>query len=379
MKVATLLLLVGASADLVLGTGSFSTKTVLNVCKTKLGPTAKKPVPTTSRYLTIPLVAKRWITSTPSTTVTPAPITDTVTGVVTATQTTTALQITDTVTDTFVSTITAVEETTTIITSSVISTVVSTAISTTTIPAPAGFTPVQSTIPNSMKRRKSSQFEKKDPVAERARGTKDWVRGGSKRYPVNVYCGGIVAVITTKTSTVTAKKTSTITAPTPTFTNSVTSTATATITDFLADAVVTNTVTSVTEVTSTSTVSVFTTVTSTTTIVAEVPGPTIYAACSTNNIVSTSNGRKITNGNVGPGATFSSASAPTAYDCCVACITSLACGASIFYSQGCLLSTYENGRTCSQNDVAFNGVFDPQFDFDPLFVSNGNCGKAIVP
>ncbi|KAI4683820.1 uncharacterized protein J4E84_006659 [Alternaria hordeiaustralica] len=296
MKVATLLLLACASSDLALGTGTFSTKTVLNVCKTKLGPTAKNPVPTTSRYLTIPSVAKLWITSTPSTTVTPAPVTDTITDVVTDTQTTTATQITDTVTETFVSTTTAIEEMTTIITSSVISTVVSTTTSTTTIAAPVGFIPIQSMIPNSMKKRKSLQIEKKDPVAEQARGTKNGFRGGPTQYPVNVNCGGIVAVITTKTSTVTAKKTTTITAPTPTSTNSITSTATATITDFVPNAVVTNTVTLFTEVTSTSTISVFTTTTSTTTIVAEAPAATFYAACSPNNIVNTINGQTISAG-----------------------------------------------------------------------------------
>jgi len=171
MKLTTLVLLVCASSDLALGNGTFSTKTVLNVCNTKLGPTAKNPVPTTSRYLTIPLVAKLWITSTSSTTVTPVPVTDTLTDVVTDTQTTTAPQITDTVTDTLVSTTTAIEETTTTITSSVTSTVISTTTSTTIIAAPASFTPIQSTIPNSLKKRKSSQIEKKDPVVEQAQGT----------------------------------------------------------------------------------------------------------------------------------------------------------------------------------------------------------------
>jgi hypothetical protein len=381
MKAATILFLAVSSADIALAAGGLSTKTILNVCTTGLGPSAKNPVPTTSRYLTIPLVAKQRITSTPSTTITPAPATETSTTTFTALVTTTLPQVTETVDTTTFVTSTSVVESTEVSTTVDLSTEVATTIVTSTIPAPPGFTPVRSSVPNSLKKRKASHIEKKAAAVEVVRAQpKGELVIGPKRYPTNVYCGGIVAVVSTKTSTSTATTTTTIHAPTPTITTTVSTTITSSITIIPPGATITNIITSNVEVTSTSIISSTTTVKSTTTITAEVPGPTIYDACSADNIVRTVNGVQIQNGLVQPNFVVARTSDRSPYDCCVACINTANCGTSFYYTaNGCYLINNSNNQ-CSQNNnaIRLSAVAGQPTPYD-ISVSNGNCGINTPP
>jgi hypothetical protein len=127
---------------------------------------------------------------------------------------------------------------------------------TTTIQPFAGFVPIETTIPNSQKKRQAIAGK---PIDARARPDlvaraaapkyKITFNRGKKAtcspavYPAAVGCAGIVAVVTTKTITKTASRTHTVIAPQPTTVLTTTSTVvvTLTITPDAASSTITNT------------------------------------------------------------------------------------------------------------------------------------------
>jgi len=73
---------------------------------------------------------------------------------------------------------------------------------------------------------------------------------------------------------------------------------------------------------------------------------------------------------------FSQTTASSAYDCCVACITSDSCGADAFFSGGICFLVSDNGDCDPKQQVlAFiTQSGDPGGDF----VSAGNCGAIAA-
>lgn len=83
------------------------------------------------------------------------------------------------------------------------------------------------------------------------------------------------------------------------------------------------------------------------------------------------------NGNISPNVILGSVSAHSAYECCVACIRVNTCASSLYFSEGCLLLSYGDGRTCSQQGNVAASLYT-QSDPDATFVSNGYCGTVVV-
>lgn len=120
--------------------------------------------------------------------------------------------------------------------------------------------------------------------------------------------------------------------------------------------------------------------TSTSTLTYISASSTSYAACATNNIVSTANGGNAISlvGGVGTDSVgYSDVSGiDDAYDCCVACQTYTGdCGGFIYATGFCELITY---TTCSPTS------FDTQFETDSAVASgdgftigNGPCGQIL--
>ena len=148
------------------------------------------------------------------------------------------------------------------------------------------------------------------------------------------------------------------------------------------DASSTVTVPATTHVTSTATASSTTTTTLTTTSTVFAPVATFYAACDTNNIVSSINGNVITNAQSINGF-FIVPSATNAYDCCVACMQSDTCGAALFYDtfvnrpqKQCYM--VGNGGVCSGSRSVAQ-LFTDSGTESVFVASNGNCGQFSYP
>jgi hypothetical protein len=144
----------------------------------------------------------------------------------------------------------------------------------------------------------------------------------------------------------------------------------------------TETVSTTTHITSTATASSTTTTTLTTTSTVFGPLETFYAACDTNNLVSTVNDNAITNAQSINGFAFAQDPAD-AYECCVACLQSDTCGAALFYDTflgGPQKQCYmvRNGGVCSASSSVASLVVGGGGGA-AFIASNGNCGQFSYP
>lgn len=138
-----------------------------------------------------------------------------------------------------------------------------------------------------------------------------------------------------------------------------------------------STTTTVTTVSSSTSTSVLLT---TVTVVA--PQATYYAACDTDNMVTEINGQNIVNGFPYNYALFSSGTASSAQDCCIQCVTSGSCAASVFgpvgYGNDCAF--FGDGGTCNGAVVVGTLTTDPTYGTGgaagyAYSASNGDCGQ----
>ncbi|KAL8762953.1 MAG: hypothetical protein Q9194_007449 [Teloschistes cf. exilis] len=356
------------------------------LCTTKVGTKSVKPVPSATYALTITFTKNIIVTSTPVKTVTPKAVTSTTLSpshrqVGEEKSNTTAGRgliyrfidiATSTITGT--STATATEISSTTITGDPV---------TSTVPPPAGFTPIKNE-PGYVPKVKARDAL---GLVARAAAPSQIVAKCSpgkpatltpQLYPTSVICGALVETITTKTTTKTASTTNTITAAIPTsfVYSTVTSTSTSTIIPVPVTSTISATV-STTLTTSTATTTTSTTTVTSTTIV-QGTATTSYAACGPSNIATTANGGHTiseVDGGVGNSASFVTVDSP--YSCCVACITSSDnCRAFIYIGLPGFECELITGNTCDPG-VPFGGL---QFRTDPyamdqgLPVGNGRCG-----
>lgn len=283
------LLLASVSADV-------STRSLVT-CRTKLGTSSVAQPKTTLSILTIPWYALKITTYTPVTTITTT---------------------TQTVSTAFASTVTTVT-------------------STTTIPAPAGFTPIQSSLPGAKKRRSIA-------LSERSTQPIFAVKNGKLActppvYPNSVNCKGIVAVITTLTLTKTARQTRTAYANTLVYTSTTTTTTTDTV---------------------------------------QAPQATFYAACGPDNLATAVNNVPIVyttylrSHTIDGGATYN----VNAYECCVFCFMLPGClGAVLSPAGSCFTIDLRDPGQCSQSDAEnhlFVALGDPVDG--TMVATNGPCG-----
>ncbi|KAF1925528.1 uncharacterized protein M421DRAFT_238222 [Didymella exigua CBS 183.55] len=225
-------------------------------CSTGYGPKSTSSLKTVSKILTLPLTATRITVVIPKATVTPkTTVTSTSTATSTSSTTLTLPQSTSVFTETLTNSFFETKsETVTVFTTSTTLTTTTDTGGTTTVAASAGFVSIESSIPNSQKKRRAIAGKPVDARAEmglvdRAAPKKyhlKFLPGGGVTvspafYPTAVGCGGFVAVITTKLITKTAAKTKTLTAPQPTsyVTSTSTEVTTATITPIVASTTVT--------------------------------------------------------------------------------------------------------------------------------------------
>ncbi|KGO69385.1 hypothetical protein PITC_065210 [Penicillium italicum] len=349
-----------------------------DACRTELGTSSVKSVPTTTITRTIhqrtPVVV---LTTTLETvTVTPAVSTEIVTDYETTIITSTA----DTITDTFSTTSTEFDTATLTLTPAPITTTVAEVISTiststSTIATSAGFTPIADTLPPSVTFKRS--LEEHDDCSP-------WV--DDYKYPQSVVCHEKNIIKTTTTSTVTGSPI-TVTVATPITTVTTTNTITS------SSVVLPSEVSTTLSFSTTSTITETTvapgetsTVTSTTTVLAGTTTTSFYAACATNNIAQgplSSDygsaagkyvyslefthilGQKLTVGNTN-----------SAYDCCVSCIASSTCAMTYYFADSSVKYCYiASTNTCSSatnygKAVLLSAVNTAQ-------ISNGNCGHVI--
>jgi hypothetical protein len=144
----------------------------------------------------------------------------------------------------------------------------------------------------------------------------------------------------------------------------------------------TETVSTTTHITSTATASSTTTTTLTTTSTVFGALETFYAACDTNNLVSTVNGNAITNAQSINGFAFAQGPAD-AYDCCVACLQSDTCGAALFYDtflgdpqKQCYM--VRNGGVCSASSSVASLVVGGVVERRSLR-RTGTAGSSLTP
>ncbi|KAL9577243.1 MAG: hypothetical protein Q9203_007536 [Teloschistes exilis] len=354
------------------------------LCTTKVGTKSVKPVPSATYALTITFTKNIIVTSTPVKTVTPKAVTSTVITSVDTTVTVTGPPNTDTLTitqtDIATSTITG---TSTATATEISSTTITGDPVTSTVPPPAGFTPIKNE-PGYVPKVKARDAL---GLVARAAAPSQIVAKCSpgkpatltpQLYPTSVICGALVETITTKTTTKTASTTNTITAAIPTsfVYSTVTSTSTSTIIPVPVTSTISATV-STTLTTSTATTTTSTTTVTSTTIV-QGTATTSYAACGPSNIATTANGGHTiseVDGGVGNSASFVTVDSP--YSCCVACITSSDnCRAFVYIGLPGFECELITGNTCDPG-VPFGGL---QFRTDPyamdqgLPVGNGRCG-----
>lgn len=116
------------------------------------------------------------------------------------------------------------------------------------------------------------------------------------------------------------------------------------------------------------------------------PIATSYGACNPENIVSTINGKFITNIHTVNGVSSSFyyvERIANAYDCCVACMQSDTCGAALFsdnYVNIALKQCFQlgNGGVCSGSTPVVGFVADGGTGA-AFIASNGNCGQYSYP
>ena len=138
------------------------------------------------------------------------------------------------------------------------------------------------------------------------------------------------------------------------------------------DASTTVTETAQTTITDVATATSTTTSTLTSTSTSFAPMETFYAACGSDNRVSSVNGRGISDGNVFNNVV--AAQAASAYDCCVLCLQTENCGATYFgaqYNNLCAIIT--TAGTCSATTQVSELVINDRPG--AFVVSNSNCGR----
>lgn len=351
-------------------------------CVTKNGPKSTSTIRTSSAVLTIPFYGFKFTTTTPQKTITPKPTTTTLSETTTLTTVLTLAQETDTISET-----TTISDTTTITETETTSTTstsyfTSTSTPSTTIPATAGFIPIKSSIPNAAKRRaiagKPNDAPVENALEERGAIQYNLLRKDGKDrcepalYPTAVKCVGVVKVITTSTITKTAR-TRTVFATTPTSSVTTTFTETSTSTETPVRASTTLSFTDYTTSTVTETTTLTSSFSETQTVSAVAPTSTYYAACGSDNIITSING-----GQPIGGARFASPdyfatlnNVPNAYECCVACINTPNCGGTYGYPGVCFLHM-QSENVCSQNNVAYRLFTSGSAS---AFASNGYCGQ----
>ncbi|KAL8685478.1 MAG: hypothetical protein Q9218_007735, partial [Villophora microphyllina] len=257
-------------------------------CSTAYGSKSVNPVGTTTKYGTIHETKSCVQTVTPTSTISPKPVTVAAVSTLYTTATTT-LPNTKVNTYTLISIIitTSTAFNTVTATASATSTVVvtTTPTDTVTIPTSSGFV-YASAAPN-LKKRAMAIAKRADLLSGNRPGPR--IPALEKRtdqgYPNSVTCGVIVDIVTSTTKTFTASRTATITAKPSTFTQ--TNTITSTITSTSCPGGASTTVTKTISLVATAKVQTTTTTTTTGTITVTVaaPGPTFYAACSAQNMV----------------------------------------------------------------------------------------------
>jgi hypothetical protein len=348
----------------------------LVTCYTRQGPKSTSTVKTTSNVLTLPWYALKVTTSTPSTTITSAVSTTTSTTTEISTTKTVLPTITDTATETSQTTTTIVTIADAIIT--VLTEFTSTTVTTTetsTISAPAGFIPVETSFAGALKRRADAGPQVVPALHERAARSEFHIENGKHvsnpvAYPQAVRCAGLVVIVTTTTRTKTASSTLTILAPTSVVTSTVIETSVTTFTS-QPRAETTTTVTEAVFTTSKSTPVVTSTTTITNTATVAAPQATLYAACADNNIASKVNGVNIFGGySYSQSVEFLSAANP--YECCVACQNFAGCGATIFLQKTCYTWTFTT--SCSQVNRALSLLTNTGYTGEGYTISNGPCG-----
>ncbi|KAI9792632.1 MAG: hypothetical protein M1833_001036 [Piccolia ochrophora] len=349
------LLLVSAVAYLSFVQGQVSLKTN-SICTTFYG--RKSVSPKSSGFaLTIPLVYRRDVTVTPTYTVTPSPVTSTDTKTTTVTnQDSTTITITTTFTS-----LTTVE-------------------STTTVPTPAGFTPILNS-PGYVPKKRAVE----NGLRIRAAASPCVPRiGRGEKYPPGLYptstlCASLVRAIRTSTRTFTAKTTVTTTAipVTKIVTTIVPETTTSISVDNAVFTTTTTTATVTTSVTSTST----STSTSSTTETVSVPSATAYAVCQSNNRANAANGNQgiyVVFQDTGPIITTQTiGGVANAESCCNECAKVggvASCGGYAFFSGTCYL--FDIGPNCQASNTF--SLFETGSGYAAgtgYTVGNGPCGR----
>ncbi|KAK6435088.1 hypothetical protein LTR95_008723 [Oleoguttula sp. CCFEE 5521] len=359
-------------------TGSTVTK---SYCTTFLGSKSTSPVKTASVAITYTKTATKVTTVTPVSTKTPPAVTSTSTIVSLSTVYITASQITDTFTDTATVITTATTEAATVTISVVVTASTDfTVSSTSTVPAPAGFTPIQTSVgknPPSKLRRdimdagapgSGSLIARANAV--RAAQMKSLCKNPKPQYPQKVACLVVVTIVVPKVVTSTAKTTKTVSGTASTSVVQSTSVIPITSTILPIDASTTiSTSTTITVVTVTTPITtVISTTTATNTIY--VPTATEYAQCGADNFIAT-DGFYVGNGAATDHLIGGVASA---HDCCVLCAQQNGCEFSGYFgdSLSCFLE-YNDQQTCSDTNQ-----FGLVQDLNRYTASNGCVNAYLV-
>ncbi|UZP36827.1 hypothetical protein NXS19_004643 [Fusarium pseudograminearum] len=244
---------------------------------------------------------------------------------------------------------------------------------TSTVPAPAGFTPVLND-PSYVARRKVRAVENRDTAIKPLMT--------SALYPQKVACTVKKPSYSTKTTTITAQGPRvTLKAATKTVMSTVYSTITTV--SYPPDVSTTTTTTIYPTTTSWTSTTSTSTVTNTVTIESDIPTATVYAACSSNNIVSTANngGRIVAWKNVAAtdNKPTSLGSGFTAETCCVECQKRPFCRVTLFDNSTGTCYVYVTGisGTCANGAQPFFGSYltNTNAPVTPHYIfSNGPCG-----
>ena len=362
---------------------SVSAVLIDGLCSTKLGVLSVKNVPTSTTTLGLPLTAYMAKCAYTTKTTTPKPITTTLTETSTSSTTTTAGQLTGTVTTTSTATQTNTLSLSTTVTTTTTTTSTITNTPTSTIPAAAGFTPIASDlsyvakkrdIPErfSLNKRATSQFVKSNKLGSNKKATYS-----PAAYPQSVKCIKYQREVVTKTITIpfcTKTKTTTLAIATSTIRETVSTTTT--ITEIPPAATITESASTTVTIETSTTLTQTNTETATETQTSTGPSATVYAACASNNIIGAANGNNGIYAIAYGQNSLSSASATTAYDCCVACQQTANCAYSNFYFGYCELII---GTTCAPGGGS-PGTFYTSNGFaanEGFTFSNGPCGRVV--
>ncbi|KAI0380150.1 hypothetical protein F5Y04DRAFT_258392 [Hypomontagnella monticulosa] len=312
-------------------------------------------------------------TSTEVTTSTPTEVTTT-TIFTTVVSTSTLLQVTDTFFSTSTVFSTSVDTSiTTEISTSVETSVSTVAPPTTTVPAPAGFTPIKSAnggvVARSVRRLAGRTITSDCPAT-----TPVLNEGDVQTYATAVACGTTITstVVETPSTTTTVE---TITADPTTITETSVSTITSVTTEVPTPADYTSTIIS-TSVISTTTVipttSVTTSTTTTTTTVG--PTPTVYAQCLANNLATTINRQRI-NFFSATKTLVDRGKVAAAADCCNVCMNADHCGA-FAVTDALRCYTAQDSGVCNGSRKAATIAHITFGGTNFAYVGNGACGQA---